>query len=166
MAEVVRHLGGACTPLLDGYRVKILDGNALARTERRVKETRTSTAGPLPGMALVVLDPERGLLTDVFCSENGHAQERSLLPQVLETVDRGEVWIADRNFSTAGFLFSLEARGAAFVIRRHAKLACREVSEAVFCGRVEGGEVYEQAVVVRGEVNKEVRLRQVVVRLE
>jgi hypothetical protein len=166
MAEVVRHLGGACTPLLEGYRVKILDGNALAKTERRVKETRTSTAGPLPGKALVVLEPELGLLTDVFCSEDGHAQERSLLPQVLETVERDDVWIADRNFSTAGFLFSLEARGAAFVIRRHAKLACQEVSEAVICGSVEGGEVYEQAVVVRGEAGKEMRLRQVVVRLE
>jgi hypothetical protein len=114
----------------------------------------------------VVLEPELGLLTDVFCYEDGHAQERSLLPQVLETVEAGDLWIADRNFSTAGFLFSLDAKGAAFVIRRHGKLACEEVSELGLCGAVDGGQVYEQAVVLRGEAGRELPLRQVVVRLE
>jgi hypothetical protein len=166
MAEIVRHLGGECVPLLAGYRVKILDGNALAKTEHRLKETRASTAAPLPGKALVVLEPGLGLLTDVFCCEDGHAQERSLLPQVLETVERGDVWIADRNFATASFLFSLHEKQAAFVIRRHAKLACEEVGSVRFCGSVEGGEVYEQTVAVRGEAGRILRLRQIVVRLE
>jgi IS4 transposase len=114
----------------------------------------------------VVLEPELGLLTDVFCSEDGHAQERSLLPQVLETVERGDVWMADRDFSTAGFLFSLAAKEAAFVIRRHGKLACEEKGTALFCGGVEGGVVFEQAVVVRGADGQELLLRQVVVHLE
>jgi hypothetical protein len=166
MADVVRHLGGSCTPLLVGYRVKILDGNALAKTERRVKESRTSTAGPLPGKALVVLEPELGLLSDVFCCEDGHAQERSLLPQVLETVERRDLWIADRNFCTAGFLFSLHEKRAAFVIRRHGNLSCEEVGALRLCGAVEGGEVFEQGVAVRTERGRILRLRQVVVRLE
>jgi hypothetical protein len=166
MAEVVRHLGGACAPLLEGYRVKILDGNALAATEHRLKESQASTAAPLPGKSLVVLEPELGLLTDVFCCEDGHAQERSLLPQVVETVESGDLWIADRNFATAAFLLALEAKGAGFVIRRHGKLTCEEVTELRFCGAVEGGEVFEQAVVVRGQAGQELRLRQVVVRLE
>jgi hypothetical protein len=166
MAGLIRHLGAECRPLLAGYRVKILDGNALAKTQHRLKETRTSTAGPLPGKSLVVLEPELGLLTDVFCCEDGHAQERSLLPQVLETVEAGDLWIADRNFSTAGFLFSLAAKEAAFVIRRHGKLACEEIGTAIFCGVVDGGTVTEQAVVVRGEGGQELPLRQVVVHLE
>jgi hypothetical protein len=166
MAGIIRHLKAECTPLLQGYRVKILDGNALAATEHRVKETRRSTAGPLPGKSLVVLEPELGLLTDVFCCEDGHAQERSLLPQVVATVKRGDLWIADRNFATAGFLHAVIEQGAAFVIRRHAKLRCEEAGEAVFCGRVEGAEVYEQAVVLRAATGPEVRLRQIVVRLE
>jgi hypothetical protein len=85
---------------------------------------------------------------------------------VLETVERGDVWIADRNFATASFLFSLHEKPAAFVIRRHAKLACEELGSMRFCGSVEGGEVYEQTVVVRGESGRILRLRQVVVRLE
>jgi hypothetical protein len=166
MAGIIRHLDAECTPLLEGYRVKILDGNALAKTQHRVKETRTSSAGPLPGKSLVVLEPELGLLTDVFCCEDGHAQERSLLPQVLETVERGDLWIADRNFSTAGFLFSLATKEATFVIRRHGKLACEENGTAVSCGVVDGGVVSEQAVGVRGEGGQELPLRQVVVHLE
>jgi hypothetical protein len=166
MAQIVRHLGGSCTPLLAGFRVKILDGNALAKTEKRLKETRTSTAGPLPGKSLVVLEPELGLLTDVFCCEDGHAQERSLLPQVVETVERHDLWIADRNFCTAGFLFSLHEKRAGFVIRRHGNLSCEEVRALRRCGAVEGGEVFEQAVVVRSENGRILRLRQVVVYLE
>ncbi len=71
-----------------------------------------------------------------------------------------------RHFSTAAFLFSLHEKGAAFVIRRHGKLACEERGEALFCGAVEGGEVYEQAVVVRDAAGQELPLRQVVVRLQ
>jgi hypothetical protein len=167
MAGLIRHLKGECRPLLAGYRVKILDGNALAKSEHRLKETRTRTAGPLPGKSLVVLEPQLGLLTDVFCCEDGHAQERSLLPQVIETVEHGDLWIADRNFSTAGFLFSLHAKGAAFVIRRHGNLSCEEIGEPVFCGSVEGGKVYAQAVVVRGgEEGQRLPLRQGRVQLE
>ncbi|MCK7580612.1 MAG: hypothetical protein MZV65_36520 [Chromatiales bacterium] len=48
---------GARPGLLVGYRVKILDGNALAGREHRLAETRGQTAAPLPGKALVVFDP-------------------------------------------------------------------------------------------------------------
>jgi hypothetical protein len=147
MAGIIRHLSGECTPLLEGYRVKILDGNALARTEHRLKETRASTAGPLPGKSLVVLEPELGLLIDVFCCEDGRAQERSLLLQALATVEPGICGSSPigavrctrsvrRHFSTAGFLFALDAKGAAFVIRRHDKLACEEIEEAFLSNRM------------------------------
>ena len=112
-AELVRHtartlgpvitaMGGGRPAWLPGYPVKILDGNHLAGTEHRLKELRTIGAGALPGHALVVLDPQAMLVTDVFPCEDGHAQERSLLDQVLETIRSGEVWIADRNFCTTG----------------------------------------------------------------
>jgi len=37
-----------------------------------------TTAGALPGKALVMFDPRLGIAVDVFPCENGHAQERSL----------------------------------------------------------------------------------------
>jgi len=49
-----------------------------------------------------------------------HAQERSLLPELLERIVAMMDIIADRNFFTSRFLFSLAARGAFFVIRQHA----------------------------------------------
>ena len=58
-------------------------------------------AGALPGKSLVVLEPALGLATDIFPCEDGHAQERSLLPEVLETVEAGDLWIGERNFCKA-----------------------------------------------------------------
>ena len=47
---------------LPGYRVRILDGNHLAASDRRLGVLRGHAAGPLPGHALVVFRP--GLGTD------------------------------------------------------------------------------------------------------
>ena len=95
-----------------------------------LKELRSIGAGALPGHALVVLDPQAMLVADVFPCEDGHAQERSLLDQVLETIRSGEVWIADRNFCTTGFLFGIARRGGYFVIRQHRATLARLVGVA------------------------------------
>jgi IS4 transposase len=157
-AELVRHtartlgpvitaMGGERVAWLPGYRVKVLDGNHLAGTEHRLKELRTTGAGALPGHALVVLDPQAMLVTDVFPCEDGHAQERSLLDEVLRTIRAGEVWIADRNFCTTGFLFGIARRGGYFVIRQHqVTLHVEWVGERRPCGRTETGAVFEQQV--------------------
>src|SRR6202790_3015459 len=57
LTAVIDELGGALPDLLPGYRVKIHDGNCLAKTEHRLQELRAVAAGPLPGQSLVVLDP-------------------------------------------------------------------------------------------------------------
>jgi hypothetical protein len=117
----------------------------LAGTQHRLKELRAIGAGALPGHALVVLDPQAMLVTDVFPCEDGHAQERSLLDQVLETIRSGEVWVADRNFCTTGFLFGIARRGGSFVIRQHgATLFIEGMGERRPCGRSETGAVFEQ----------------------
>src|SRR5437588_2197819 len=80
---VIEELGGQVPALLPGYRVKVLDGNALAGTDHRLKELRQTTAAAWPGKSLVVLDAALGLAIDVFPCEDGHAQERSLFGDVL-----------------------------------------------------------------------------------
>jgi IS4 transposase len=145
LSPVVSAMGGQRQPWLPGYPVKILDGNHLAGTEHRLKELRTIGAGALPGHALVVLDPQAMLVADVFPCEDGHAQERSLLDQVLETIRPDEVWIADRNFCTTGFLFGIARRGGYFVIRQHqVTLHVEWAGGRRACGRVETGAVFEQ----------------------
>lgn len=155
MAEVVKRLAPRRTPLLRGYRTKIIDGNHLAATEHRIKELRTLASGPLPGHALVVLEPDQMLLSDVFPCEDGHAQERSLLPQVLLTVEADDLWIADRNFCTTGFLFGIATPHAAFVIRQHAQTLHYELlGSRRKIGPCPTGMIYEQKMRMTDENGK------------
>lgn len=128
-----------------GLRPKILDGNHLAATEHRLLETRYSTAAPLPGKSLVVLDPRREAIADLFPIEDGHAQERSALAQVIATIERNDLWIADRNFCTLKFLYSLAQRDARFVIRRHDMVHGKPVGSRRYVGQTATGRVYETA---------------------
>jgi IS4 transposase len=146
LTAVIRELGGALPDLLPGYRVKILDGNCLAKTEHRLQELRTVAAGPLPGKSLVVLDPALMLAIDVFPCEDGHTQERALLDQVLATVEANDVWIEDRNFCTLGFLFGIATRQGYFVVRQHQNLPWEAVSELEYAGVSDDVEVWEQKV--------------------
>lgn len=143
---VVRALNAQAPSLLKGYRVKILDGNHLAGTDHRIKETRTLHSSPLPGQALVVLDPQLRLVLDVFPCEDGYSQERLLLPAVLNTVEKDDLWMADRNFCTTGFLFELRDRQAGFLIRQHGTTLYGKTlrGHRRKVGRCKTGVVYEQ----------------------
>jgi Transposase DDE domain len=126
---LITELGGACQPLLPGYRVRILDGNHLAASQKRLKVVRGHTAGPLPGQSLAVLDPALMLVTDLIPCEDAHTQERALIGQVLPLVNKGDVWIEDRNFCTTDFLLGVQQRRAYFVVRRHGNLTVQPQSE-------------------------------------
>jgi len=129
---------------LPGYRVRLLDGNHLAATEHRLESLRTIWDAPLPGKALVVMEPETGLATDVFLTPDGHAQERSLLDDVLKIVRDRDVWIADRNFCTLKFLFEIAQKLAYFIIRQHGTVKGQLKGERRHVGTSSTGEVYEQ----------------------
>ena len=113
LLPLVSRLDASLPDLVPGYRAKILDGNHLAATEHRIKATRATHAAALPGQALVVLDPATMLVIDVAPCEDAHAQERSLVDQVLPGVEPGDLWIADRNFCTTRFLFGVRAGAGA-----------------------------------------------------
>ena len=83
LVQVVNALGTRRKPQLAGYQTRILDGNHLAATEHRLEVLRYTNSGPLPGQALAVLDPDRMLIVDLFPCDDGHAQERSLLPRAI-----------------------------------------------------------------------------------
>ena len=107
-------------PLLPGYRLRVLDGNHLAGTDHRVKELRCHRAAALPGHALVFYDPQWEVATEVIPCEDAYAQERTLLPEVVPMVKKGDCIVADRNFCTRAFLFGIARQGGFFVIRHHA----------------------------------------------
>lgn len=165
LRPVIEALETRRTPWLRGYRIKALDGNHIACTERRLEVLRDCAAGPLPGQSLVVLEPETGLVTQMVGCEDGHAQERSLLEPILAGVQPKDVYIADRNFCTLGFLFGISERAGFFIIRQHAQLPV--VSEGTLRRRrrSDSGELFEQNVTLRlGE--HELAVRRIVVRLD
>jgi len=149
LAPLIEQLDGRRVSWLPGYRVKILDGNCIEASDRRLKVLRDVEGGALPGKSLVVYEPAYGLVRDVFPCEDGHAQERSLFGPVLETVCPGDLWIQDRNFCTCAFLCELDQRGASFITRQHAGLPFTMVHAWRSVGRIETGQVAEQQVRVQ-----------------
>jgi IS4 transposase len=167
LAPVIDAMGGGRAEWLPGYRVRILDGNHLPGSEHRLKGLRTIRAGALPGQALVVLDPRLMLATDVVPCEDGHAQERSLLGQILDLVKAKDLWIADRNFCTTDFLFGIARRDGFFVIRQHASTLHWEfVGKRRARGRIETGAVYEQTIRATNDAGEILILRRITVLLD
>lgn len=164
-APVIRALRAPLPPLLKGYRTKILDGNHLSASEHRIEELRGTWASPLPGKILVVLDQELMLASDVFLCEDGHAQERSLLNEVLTSVQSDDLWIADRNFGTIGFMMGIDARGGAFIIRQHGTLRGELIGGSRFKGTTETGKVYEQSLGIADSQGKTLTLRRITIKL-
>jgi hypothetical protein len=118
-APLLAHMDGERAPWLEGYRIKIVDGNCLEASEHRIAELREAKGRALPGKSLVVYEPAGGLVTDVFPCENGQAQERSLFGTLLKTVEASDLWIEDRNFCTRALLCDIASRGACFITREH-----------------------------------------------
>ncbi len=151
LAPVVKALGLSGGQQLPGYRLRIADGNHLGATEHRLVPLQATRSGPLPGQSIAVLDPEQMLVSDVFPCEDAHAQERSLLPEMLETVKPNEVWIADRNFCTRAALVGIEQRQAYFIIRAHQRLPWEALEPLKAVGSSPSGEVFEQPVLITHE---------------
>lgn len=165
LRPVIKELSGASEPWLPGYLIKVLDGNHIAATERRLSVLRDCAAGPLPGLALVVMEPETGLVTQMVGCEDGHAQERSLVDAVIDEVQPKDVVIADRNFCTARVLNGVADRGGFFVIREHAQVPVLSEGTLRERGRTDSGTVFEQSITLRLN-DREMKVRRVVLRLD
>ena len=159
LGEIQDALGVRREAWLPGYAIRIVDGNCLEASEKRLRVHRGEGAAPLPGKSLVVLDPQRRLLADVFPCEDGHAQERSLLHAVLATVRAGELWIADRNFCTCGFLRGIHEQGAYALMRLHGGLPFTELAPWGDAVATEDGQrAMEQAIEVEGRRYRRIRV--------
>jgi IS4 transposase len=164
---LIEPLGGALPALLPGYRCKIIDGNCIEASEHRLAPLRDLGAGALPGKSLVVFDPALRQPVDVFPCEDGHAQERALLGPVVASVQPNELWIADRNFCTRGFLFGIAGAHGYFIIREHQSLPWqpRPGSTLRPVGRTDTGRLEQQTVELRDEAGRTLRLRRIRLRL-
>jgi IS4 transposase len=149
LARVMAPLRKGVAPLLPGWRVRVVDGNHLPASEKRLAPLRGFRGAALPGHSLVVFDPDAGIVIDLVPCEDGHASERGLLAPLLAASQAGELWIGDRLFCTRPAILSASARGAAVLFREtavnpHPTL----VGARRRIGRVETGVVYEQRVTI------------------
>jgi IS4 transposase len=167
-ARVLDEMGGRRPAWLEGYRVRILDGNCIASTQHRIRELRALGAGALPGKALVVYDPELGCVIDSVPCEDGHAQERALLKDVFPMVQAGELWIEDRNFCTREFLFAVVVQASAdILVREHKNLPVVAVRPVKKVGKTPTGRVCEQDVELVSEDGEQIlSLRRVTIELD
>jgi hypothetical protein len=146
VAPVIETLGASLPPWLPGYRTRVIDGNHLSATQRRLRPLRQTWAAALPGKVLAVYEQEQDVVSQVFLTPDGHAQERSLLADVLTSAREKDLWIADRNFCTLPFMAGLMQVQAAFVLRQHGTLQGRAPSAWQSLGRSATGAVDEQEI--------------------
>lgn len=148
---------GQWEPLKD-YRCLVLDGNHLRKTEKRLKVLRGLSAAVLPGTVVARYDPQTQLFTHAYLLEDAHAQESTTLDRVLEDISPRDLVIADRHFCIVDFLYQLNERDAAFVIRQHGRLKGELIGTRKRCGQSPHGVAYEQKLKIgSGEKQKIVR---------
>lgn len=167
LGEVLAPMSQGKAPTVRGYRLRIVDGNHLPASEKRLKPLRGFRGAALPGHSLVVYDPDQEMVVDLVPCEDGHAQERSVMAPLLERAQPGELWIADRNFSTRTILWGWQRQGCGFIVREHGRTPNpRALDEMRYQGRITTGAVREQAVVIEDEAGQALRLRRIEVQLD
>ena len=119
LAPVVAAAGSQ--PSLQGWQLRILDGNHLPASEKRLAPLRSHRGAAMPGHTLVVYDPDNALVTDILACEDAHESERTGAATLLQQSQQGQVWIADRHFCTRTLLQGWHERQACFIVREHAR---------------------------------------------
>jgi IS4 transposase len=166
LTPVVQELIKKEAATVKGCRLRIVDGNHLPASEKRLKPLRGFRGAALPGQSLVVYDPDLQLAVDVLPCEDAHTQERVLMNSVVPTAKKGDLWITDRNLCTGRILCGLIKRDAWFVVREHGRNPNpRELSRARRIGRIPTGTVYEQLVSIEDEDGVCHTLRRIELRL-
>lgn len=133
-----------------GLRMRVLDGNLLASTQRRLQPLRQTWAKGLPGRVLVVYEPSVDLVTHAVLEPDAHASERSRIEEVWDLAQANDLWVMDSHFCNHQTFQELASVGAYFVVRHHGAMKGRGVGERREVGRTETGRVFEQSWELQG----------------
>jgi hypothetical protein len=144
-----------------GYCCRVIDGNHLQKTEKRLAELRGIASATLPGIVVATYELGRDLFDRAYLLQDAHAQEASILDRVLEDVQKNDLIIGDRHFCIISFLSGILLRKGAFIIRQHGRLKGELLGQRRKIGHASGGMAYEQQLRVGDMV-----LRRVTVELD
>lgn len=146
-AALIKHLKATRHEPIAGYKLRIIDGNYLARSERRIKELRDSKVAAIPGMSMAVYEYASDLITALRVDEDGHANERKLTGALSDIAQEGDLFLADRLYCTYRVMDSLTEKKAKFLIRHHGSIPLEFTGREVKgCGRCKTGKVSFQKV--------------------
>ena len=150
LAPVMAQLGGQAS--LSGWRLRILDGNHLPASQKRLAPLRDHRGAALPGHTLVVYDPDQALVTDIVACEDAHESERTVARALVACAQAGELWLADSHFCTRALLQGWQQAGVAFIVREHGRHP-RLVQQGPWqeAGRCETGVLKEQSIGIEAE---------------
>ena len=145
LPELLTRLQATRTQPVPGYYLRIVDGNTLAASEHRLQELRGTNTAALPGRTLAVYDYATELITGLVACENGHTNERKLVPALLQRIKADDLVLADRLYATLDFICGVIERQAAFLIR-HASLKLEWLGTRRRAGRCRTGVLFQQDV--------------------
>ena len=132
--------------ILPGYRVFGVDGNALAKTDKRLGVLREATSAPLPGKVVARFDLQRQLFDRAYLLEDAHAQESTTCDRLVQDLLPNDVIVADRHYCIVRFLENISASASLFIIRQHGRLKGVLLGKRKRLGRTSSGVVYEQTM--------------------
>jgi len=140
--------------IIPGYHTFIIDGKSLNGTEHRLWESRYDSRCPLPGRCVAILDTRYELFSDVEFEPYAYRCERKVLAPMFNRLEKGAVYVADRNFSDGVVISHFVKQDTYFVIRQHGvSPSYREIPgekrKACKHSTTLGGRVYEQKVEVQ-----------------
>jgi IS4 transposase len=148
--KVRERLPAIGTPTLSGYRLRVIDGNHLPSSEKRVKPLRGFHGAALPGQAVVIYEPDTDTVLDVVLGEDGYESERALLTKFVPEMRAGDLYLADRLYGVWNVMLAIAAQGACFNIRaRLDSIKMEPVGDRRQIAQTARETVYEQAVSVR-----------------
>lgn len=149
LAPTIKELG--CSAMLPGWQVRVVDGNHLASTDKRLGALRQERGAARPGFSVVVYDPDLDQVIDLQPNEDAYASERVGVLPLLAEAKANQVWIADRLYCTLAVMEACEEVKTSFVIREQAKHPrVEKEGEWQPSSSVATGTVCEQTIEVKG----------------
>jgi hypothetical protein len=146
IAEMQDMLGFVQWDGIPGYRLLVVDGNHLEKSEKRIAELRDLGVAPLPGTAVARFDLGRQIFDRVYLLEDAHQQEAATCQAIVDDLEPSEVIVADRHYCIVEFMEQVAGKSNHFILRHHARLPGVLLGKRKKLGRIATGTVYEQAM--------------------
>lgn len=137
--------------LLPGYRCLSVDGNVLAKSDKRLKVLHEVNSAPLPGKIVARFDLQRQIFDRAYVLLDGHSQESTCCDRIIDDLVSKDVIIADRHYCIVPFLTKIAEASAFFAIRQHGRLKGVLLGKRKRIGRISTGMVYEQEMKLSDE---------------